>query len=152
MAFTLTSPAFVDGNAIPIQFTCDGNDAPPPLLVSDPPEGTKSYAVIMDDPDAPNGLFTHWMAYDVPANATELKTTAGKTLRNGFGREGYGGPCPPHGHGMHRYYITVFALDVASLELPGHTRDDLDAAIKGHTLAKARMMGRYERAKVGATR
>ena len=66
MAFTLTSPAFVDGNTIPIQFTCDGNDAPPPLLVSDPPEGTKSYAVIMDDPDAPNGLFTHWMAYDVP--------------------------------------------------------------------------------------
>jgi Raf kinase inhibitor-like YbhB/YbcL family protein len=78
MAFTLTSPAFVDGNTIPVAFTCDGNDAPPPLLVSNPPEGTRSYAVIMDDPDAPNGLFTHWMAYDVPADATALKTTAGK--------------------------------------------------------------------------
>jgi Raf kinase inhibitor-like YbhB/YbcL family protein len=152
MVFTLTSPAFVDGNAIPVQFTCDGLDAPPPLLVSDPPEGTRSYAVLMDDPDAPNGLFTHWMAYDVPAVETELKATAGKTLLNSFGRKGYGGPCPPHGHGSHRYYITVFALDVESLELPGNSRDDFHAAIKGHTLAKARMMGRYERAKTGETR
>src|SRR5947208_15964151 len=110
MAFTVTSPAFVDGNAIPMQFTCDGNDAPPQLLVSDPPEGTKSDAVIMDDPDAPNGLFTHWMAYDVPANATELKTTAGKTLRNGFGREAYGGPHHPHSHGARGHYVTGYAL------------------------------------------
>jgi Raf kinase inhibitor-like YbhB/YbcL family protein len=106
----------------------------------------------MDDPDAPNGLFTHWLAYDVPVDGTELKATAGKTLRNGFGREGYGGPCPPHGDGEHRYHVTVFALDVQSLELAGGTRDDLEAAIQGHTLAKARMMGRYERAKVRATR
>jgi Raf kinase inhibitor-like YbhB/YbcL family protein len=152
MAFTLTSPAFVDGNAIPVQFTCDGNESPLPLLVSGSPVETKSYAVIMDDPDAPGGLFTHWMAYDVPADGTELKTTAGKTLLNGFGREGYGGPCPPQSKGAHRYYITVFALDIASLELSGATRDDLDAAIKGHTLAKARMMGRYERATADATR
>jgi Raf kinase inhibitor-like YbhB/YbcL family protein len=152
MAFTLTSPAFVDGNAIPIEFTCDGNDAPPPLRVSDPPAGTKSFAVIMDDPDAPNGLFTHWMAYDVPADGTQLQPTAGKMLPNGFGRPGYGGPCPPHGHGPHRYHITVYALDVAALDVPGNTRDDLDAAIKGHTLGKARMMGRYERAKVRTTR
>jgi Raf kinase inhibitor-like YbhB/YbcL family protein len=152
MAFTLTSSAFVDGNAIPVQFTCDGNDAPPSLLISGVPDGTKSFAVIMDDPDAPNGLFTHWLAYDVPSHGNELRPTAGKTLTNDFGRSGYGGPCPPHGHGEHRYYITVFALDVPSLDLPGNTRADLEAAIAGHTLAKARMMGRYERAKVGATR
>jgi Raf kinase inhibitor-like YbhB/YbcL family protein len=152
MAFTLTSSAFVDGNAVPIQFTCDGNDAPPSLLISGVPDGTKSFAVIMDDPDAPNGLFTHWLAYDVPSHGNELRPTAGKTLVNDFGRSGYGGPCPPHGHGEHRYYITVFALDVPSLELSGNTRADLEAAVSGHTLAKARMMGRYERAKVGAAR
>jgi Raf kinase inhibitor-like YbhB/YbcL family protein len=146
MAFTLTSPAFADGTTIPSQFTCDGNDAPPPLLVANAPAGTKSFAVVMDDPDAPRGTFTHWLAYDVPAEQNELKTTAGTTLRNDFGRPGYGGPCPPPGHGSHRYYFTVYALDVASLDLPGDTRDDLEAAIKGHTLGKARMMGRYERA------
>jgi phosphatidylethanolamine-binding protein (PEBP) family uncharacterized protein len=72
MAFTLTSPAFVDGNTIPVEFTCDGNDAPLPLMISDPPEGTKSFAVIVDDPDAPNGLFTHWLAYDMAAEAAML--------------------------------------------------------------------------------
>jgi Raf kinase inhibitor-like YbhB/YbcL family protein len=149
MPFALTSPAFVDGNAIPMAYTCDGNDTPPPLLIRDPPAGAKSFAVIMDDPDAPGGLFTHWMAYDFPADdGNELKTTAGKTLRNDFGRPGYGGPCPPHGHGAHRYHITVFALDVPSLELSRDTRDDLEAAIKGHTLGMVRMMGRYERSKV----
>lgn len=146
MAFTLTSPAFADGTAIPRQFTCDGNDAPPPLLITDPPEGTRSFAVIMDDPDAPNGTFTHWLAYDIPADGNELKTTAGKTLANDFGRKSYGGPCPPAGHGSHRYYITVYALDVPSLDLPGETRDDLETAVKGHALGKVRMMGRYERA------
>lgn len=151
MAFTLTSPAFVDGNAVPTRFTCDGNDAPPPLLVSDPPAGTRSFALIMDDPDAPKGTFTHWLAYDIPLAGNELKATAGKSLENSFGREGYGGPCPPHGHGSHRYYFTAYALDVPSLDVPGDTREDLEAAIAGHTLAKARMMGRYERAKARAT-
>jgi Raf kinase inhibitor-like YbhB/YbcL family protein len=152
MAFTLTSPEFVDGNPIPSKFTCDGNDAPPPLLVSDPPEGTQSFAVIMDDPDAPNGTFTHWLAYDIPVEGNELKTTAGKTLPNDFGRDGYGGPCPPHGHGAHRYHITVYAVDVPALNVPGTTRDDLEAALAAHALSKARMMGRYERVKVETTR
>lgn len=145
MPFTIRSHAFVDGEPIPAQFTCDGSDTPPPLLVSDPPEGVQSYAVIADDPDAPSGLFTHWLAYDIPARQGDLQVVGGKTLRNSFGREGYGGPCPPHGHGAHRYYFTVYALDVPALELPGTTRDDLEAALEGHTLAKARMMGRYER-------
>lgn len=150
MAFTLTSPAFADGNAVPTQFTCDGNDAPPPLLVSDPPEGTRSFALIMEDPDAPKGTFTHWLAFDIPASKSELKATAGKTLRNDFGRQGYGGPCPPPGHGSHRYYFAVYALDVPSLELSGDSREDLEAAVKGHTLGKVRLMGRYQRAKVTA--
>jgi Raf kinase inhibitor-like YbhB/YbcL family protein len=151
MAFALISPAFVDGNAIPREFTCDGNDAPPPLLIRDPPAGAASFAVIMDDPDAPGGLFTHWIAYDIPVHGDELETTAGKTLRNDFGRQEYGGPCPPHRDGAHRYHVTVYALDVPSLDLPGDTRDGLQAAIKGHTLGMARMMGRYERSTVGAT-
>lgn len=150
MAFTLTSPAFADGQPIPRPFTCDGNDAPPPLHIGDPPQGTRSFALIMDDPDAPRGTFTHWLAYDIPADGPELRADAARTLANDFGRSGYGGPCPPRGHGPHRYYFTVYALDVPSLELPGSTRDDLEAAIKGHTLGKARMMGRYERA--GAAR
>jgi Raf kinase inhibitor-like YbhB/YbcL family protein len=150
MAFTLTSPAFADGNAIPTQFTCDGNDAPPPLQAENPPEGTRSFAIIVDDPDAPGGTFTHCLAYDIPAQPNDLKITAGKTLRNGFGRLGYGGPCPPHGDRAHRYHFTVYALDVPSLDVPGDTREDFEAALKGHTLGKARMMGRYERAKAHA--
>jgi len=145
MAFTLTSPGFADGQPIPRQFTCDGTDSPPPLHVGDPPAGTRSFALIMDDPDAPRGTFTHWLAYDMPADRTELKTTAGKMLPNDFGRAGYGGPCPPRGHGSHRYYFTVYALDVPLPDLPGETRADLEAAIKRHTLATARLMGRYER-------
>jgi len=150
MAFALTSPEFADGQPIPRQFTCDGAGGPPPLHVRDTPPDARSFAIIMDDPDAPRGTFTHWLAYDIPADGPELKATAGKTLANDFGRNGYGAPCPPAGHGAHRYYFTVYALDVPSLDVPGATRDDLQAAIDRHTLAKARLMGRYERA--GAAR
>jgi Raf kinase inhibitor-like YbhB/YbcL family protein len=145
MAFTATSPAFADGQPVPTEFTCDGNDAPPAIRVADPPQGTRSFAVIMDDPDAPKGTFTHWLAYDLPADGSALRATAGKTLENDFGRKGYGGPCPPPGHGSHRYYFTVFAVDVPALDVPGRSRDDLEAALKGHTLGQARFMGRYER-------
>ena len=145
MPFTATSPAFADGQPVPTQFTCDGNDAPPPITITNPPQGTKSFAIIMDDPDAPRGTFTHWLAYDIPTGDDALRATAGKTLKNGFGRTGYGGPCPPPGHGSHRYNFTIYAVDVASLNIGGTARDDLEAALKGHTLAKARFMGRYER-------
>ncbi len=145
MAFTVTSPAFADGQPVPKEFTCDGNDAPPAMTVSDPPQGTKSFAVIMDDPDAPKGPFTHWLAYDVSADGNALRATSGKMLENDFGRKGYGGPCPPPGHGPHRYYFTVYAVDVPALDVSGGSRDDLEAALEGHTLAKARFMGRYER-------
>jgi len=146
MAFTLTSPAFADGQPVPRQFTCDGNDAPPAMTVSEPPQGTKSFAILMDDPDAPKGTFTHWLAYDIPGGGNTLHATAGKTLENDFGRTGYGGPCPPPGHGPHRYYFTVYAVDVPSLDVRGRSRSDLEAALDGHTLGKARLMGRYERA------
>jgi len=148
MAFTVTSPAFRNGEAVPKQFTCDGTDAPPPLKLSDPPDGTQSFAVIMDDPDAPNGTFTHWLAYDIPAaGATEPSVGEGKPLRNGFGRQGYGGPCPPPGHGPHRYSFTVYAVDVPSLSLRGDDRNDLENALRTHTLGTAHLMGRYERSR-----
>jgi Raf kinase inhibitor-like YbhB/YbcL family protein len=145
MAFTVTSPAFIDGQPVPKQFTCDGNDSPPPLTISEPPERARSFAVIMDDPDAPKGTFTHWLAYDIPANKGALQVDAGKTLRNSFGREGYGGPCPPRGHGVHRYFFKIYALDVPALASAVSTRQDLEKALEMHTLGRAELMGRYER-------
>jgi Raf kinase inhibitor-like YbhB/YbcL family protein len=145
MAFTVTSPAFADGQPVPKEFTCDGNDTPPAMTVSDPPQGTKSFAVIMDDPDAPKGTFTHWLAYDMLADGSALRATSGKTLENDFGRKGYGGPCPPPGHGPHRYNFTIYAIDVPALDVSGGSRNDLKAALKDHTLAKTRFMGQYER-------
>ena len=147
MAFAIKSPAFGDGATVPTQFTCDGNDVPPPLEVSDPPDGTRSFAVIMEDPDAPKGTFTHWLAYDIPANKTNLPVDTAKTLRNSFGRKGYGGPCPPPGHGRHRYFFRVYAVDEPSLALAGETRQDLEKALKTHALAIAELMGQYERAR-----
>jgi Raf kinase inhibitor-like YbhB/YbcL family protein len=145
MPFAITTDAFKDGETIPKQFTCDGADAAPRLMVSDPPEGTRSFALIVDDPDAPRGTFTHWLAYDIPPGLDDLPVTHGKTMRNSFGRSGYGGPCPPPGHGPHRYFFTLYAVDVPSLGPHGDTRKDLEAALHDHTLATARLMGRYER-------
>jgi Raf kinase inhibitor-like YbhB/YbcL family protein len=145
MAFGISSPAFQEGATVPKQFTCDGNDTPPPITLSDPPEGARSFAVIVDDPDTPKGVFTHWLAFDVPAKNSQLQVDAGKTLRNSFGREGYGGPCPPPGHGPHRYFFKVYALGVPSLTLAGDTRQDLEKALESHTLGSAQLMGRYER-------
>jgi Raf kinase inhibitor-like YbhB/YbcL family protein len=145
MTFTVTSPAFADGERVPTELTCDGQDIAPTLTISGLPEGTRSLALIMDDPDAPGGLFTHWLAYDIPVDGNALRATAGKTLRNSFGRSGYGGPCPPRGHGPHRYYFTVYAVDVPALEMRGESRGDLEAALTAHTLGKAQLMGRFER-------
>jgi Raf kinase inhibitor-like YbhB/YbcL family protein len=147
MGFAIESPAFAEGATVPKQFTCDGDDAPPAIKISHAPQGTRSFAVVMDDPDAPKGTFTHWMAYDIPAGNTELDASAGKSLRNSFGRDGYGGPCPPPGHGPHRYFFKVYALDVPSLASTVQTRQDLEKALEMHTLASAQLMGRYERAR-----
>ena len=147
MSFSITTPAFQNGEVIPRQFTCDGADAAPQFRIADPPDGTRSFALVMDDPDAPSGTFTHWLAYDIPAGSSDLLVTHGKTLRNSFGRSGYGGPCPPRRHGPHRYFFTLYAVDVPTLGLKGDSRDDLEGALQDHTLGTARLMGRYERGK-----
>jgi Raf kinase inhibitor-like YbhB/YbcL family protein len=149
MAFTLTSSAFQDGGTIPRQFTCDGDDVAPPLAWSDAPEGTRSFALVMEDPDAPQGTFTHWLLYGIPATTTELREQVGTALRNSFGRAAYGGPCPPPGHGPHRYVFTLYALDVPTLALHSGTRASLDTALRAHTLATTRLTGRYERKRKG---
>ena len=145
---TLTSAAFLDGDLIPRQFTCDGDNVPPPLTWSRGPEGTRSFALVVDDPDARDGTFTHWLLYDIPAQITQWPNEAsGKTLRNSFGRSGYGGPCPPPGDKPHRYVFTIHALDVRHLELTRERPEDLRTALGAHTLATGRLVGRYERAK-----
>ncbi|MGE0448799.1 MAG: YbhB/YbcL family Raf kinase inhibitor-like protein [Vicinamibacterales bacterium] len=145
MALHVTSPAFAGGDRIPRAFTCDGRDEAVPLTVTGVPLGTESFAVIMDDPDAPGGPFTHWLAYDLPNEGHVLRPEAGKTLANDFGRVGYGGPCPPRSHGAHRYEVTVFAVDIACLNVRGASRRDLEAALEGHTLARSTLVGRYQR-------
>lgn len=145
MPFSVSTPAFGDGATIPVQFTCDGADAAPDLFVAGVPDGTRSFTLIMDDPDAPNGTFTHWLVHDIPANGSDLAVSQGKPLRNSFGNPRYGGPCPPPGHGPHRYFFTVYAVDVPSLGVRGQSRQDVEEALKTHTLATARVMGRYER-------
>jgi Raf kinase inhibitor-like YbhB/YbcL family protein len=148
MTFTLSSPAFRHDSTVPVTFTCDGDDVPPPLSWSGTPNDTRSFALILDDPDAPGGTFTHWLLHDIPPHTTELPATpVGKTLRNSFGRSGYGGPCPPRGHGAHRYFFTLYALDVPTLSFRGKSREDMEKAMQGHVLATARLMGRYERAR-----
>jgi Raf kinase inhibitor-like YbhB/YbcL family protein len=150
MAFALTSSALREGQAIPARFTCDGTNASPPLAWSDPPQAARGFALIMDDPDAPNRTFTHWMLYDIPATATELTDQSlGKTLPNDFGRAGYGGPCPPVGAGPHRYFFTLYAVDVPSLNPKGRTRKALERVLQAHTVATARLMARYERTRKG---
>lgn len=147
MAFRISSPAFADGADIPLRHTCDGDNLSPRLTWTDVPEGTRSLALIVDDPDAPGGTFTHWVLYDIPADARELGQggAVGKSGRNGFGRTGYGGPCPPHGDPPHRYRFTLHALDVPSLAVRHGTREEVGAKMEGHVRATAQLVGRYQR-------
>lgn len=146
MAFTLTTTAFDDGGTIPRAWTCDGENLPPPLTWSGAPRGTAAYALIVDDPDAPGHTFTHCLLYDIPGTLTGLRHPLdGRTLPNDFGRPGYGGPCPPRGHGPHRYVFTLYAVDVPELALRGTSRKALDQALARHTLGHATLTGVYER-------
>jgi len=116
--FALTSEAFTNGQAIPSQFTCDGAGQPPPLAWGDPPDGTRSFALVADDPDAPSGLFRHWGAYNIPASARSVPGSAAQAV-NDFGKPGYGGPCPPKGHGPHHYHFSCSRLmSINSTYLP----------------------------------
>jgi Raf kinase inhibitor-like YbhB/YbcL family protein len=147
MAFRLTSPAFADGGDIPVRHTCDGSNVAPPLTWTDVPDGTRSLALIADDPDAPRGVFTHWVIYDLSPDLRELGEGAAPATqgRNSFGRTGYGGPCPPPADEPHRYRFTLYALDVPKVALALGTREELDGAMEGHVVAMARLVGRYRR-------
>ena len=144
----ITSSAFQEGGNIPSKFSCDGGNTSPPLQISNVPPEAKSLVLIVDDPDAPSGLFTHWAVWNIsPQTSTvaEGRTPKGVQGTNDFGRSGYGGPCPPSG--MHRYYFKIFALD-RELDLPfGAKRSQLEAALKGHAIAQGELMGRYSRKK-----
>ena len=151
MSFKLIVSAFPEQGLIPKLYTCEGADVSPSLEWSGEPRDTQSFAIIVDDPDAPGGVWTHWLLYDLPANLHELAQgykpgRLGKSGANDFGKPGYGGPCPPRGHGPHRYYFRVYSLGVPSLGLrDGAKRAEVDHALKGHVLATAEYMGRYER-------
>ena len=146
-AFRISSPAFDNDQSIPPRFTADGVDLSPELRIDGVPEGTKSLALIMDDPDAPMGTWVHWVLWNIPPDAAliaegaEPEGSAGG--RNGWGRTGYGGPAPPSG--THRYFFKLYALD-AVLDLPP-TADKaaLERAMEGHLLGTAQLMGTYAR-------
>ncbi|MEM3736837.1 MAG: YbhB/YbcL family Raf kinase inhibitor-like protein [Candidatus Bathyarchaeia archaeon] len=152
MTMVITSRAFKNNESIPSQYTCDGKDVSPPLCWSGAPQGTKTYALIVDDPDAPGGTFTHWVIFNIPSSESGLQENVPKTgkLPNGaiqgkndFGRNGYGGPCPPSG--THRYQFHLYALDTQLNLPPGATKQDLQRAMRGHILAKAELIGLYSR-------
>jgi len=151
MPFQLFSSAFPDGGSIPDLHTCRGADVSPPLEWSGEPAGTRSFALVVDDPDAPVGTWTHWLLFDIPPGVHTLPQghkpgSLGLDGTNDFGKRGYGGPCPPKGHGPHRYFFKLHALDVDALGLPpGVKAAPLARALKGRALAEARYMGRFER-------
>jgi Raf kinase inhibitor-like YbhB/YbcL family protein len=162
MPLALRSPAFGHGTAIPRRHTCDDEDISPALEWSGAPAGTASFALIVDDPDAPDPAkprmtYVHWVLYDIPPSVTGLGegvrsrdlpkgTREGK---NDWKRTGYGGPCPPIGR--HRYFFKLHALDTVLGDLRTPTKADLETAMKGHVLEKVELMGTYERSK-GARR
>lgn len=149
----ITSTAFAMGARIPPTYTCEGTDRSPPLAWDGAPEGTRSFALIVDDPDAPAGTWVHWLAWDMAADATELREDVKPTDSpptqglNSFGKPGYGGPCPPVGHGAHRYFFRLYALDKQVGLPPTATRAEVEAAMDGHVLARAELMGKYRREK-----
>jgi Raf kinase inhibitor-like YbhB/YbcL family protein len=148
----ITSGAFEEDGIIPDVYSCDGQGKSPELNWMGVPEGTQSLALILDDPDAPGGTFTHWVIFNIPADATGLEENVPKTStlasgaaqgRNDFGQTGYSGPCPPTGQ-SHRYFITLYALDT-TLDLAGGTsKAQVLAAMEGHILAEAEIMGNFQ--------
>ncbi len=152
MVITVTSDAFKEGGMILAKHTCDGQNISPPLNWQQIPQGTKSFALISDDPDAPVGVWVHWVMWNIPAESNGLPQNIPPTSQlpdgskqgvTSAGRHGYHGPCPPSG--THRYYFKIYALDVM-LDLPGDsTKQNLLDAMKGHILAEGALMGKYKR-------
>jgi len=158
MAFTLGSPGFADGAEIPARFTCEGDDVSPALAWSGVPEGTKSLALVVDDPDAPDPMapkmtWVHWVLYDIPPTASGLPEAVTRAALpagtregvNDWKRTGYGGPCPPIGR--HRYFHKLYALDTVLRDLQRPTKADLERAMAGHVLAEAHLIGTYQKKK-----
>ena len=145
MLMKLTSPAFQHNQAIPPKYTCDGEDVSPQLIISEVPGNAKSLALVCDDPDAPVGIFVHWVVWNILPSVSQIPENH-KFQNEGitdFGRKGWGGPCPPSG--THRYFFKLYALD-ALLNLPPTAgKKDLENAMKGHVLAEAQLMGNYNR-------
>lgn len=158
MPFTFSSPAFAPNDPIPPKYTCEGADISPPLQWSGAPDGTRSFALIVDDPDAPDPakpqrVYVHWVVYDIPASTTKLPENAAKkglpagTTQgtNDFGKQTYGGPCPPIGR--HHYHFKLYALDTQLKALKNATKAQLEKAMQGHTLDNTQVIGTYEKQK-----
>jgi Raf kinase inhibitor-like YbhB/YbcL family protein len=156
MALFLESSVFKHGSAIPRRYTCDAEDVSPPLTWSGAPEKTRSFALIVDDPDAPDPaapkrVYVHWVLHDLPASVTSIEQDGeGRAVqagarqgKNDWSRTGYGGPCPPIGR--HRYFFKLYALDAMLGDLGTATKKDLEKAMQGHILATAELMGTYQR-------
>jgi Raf kinase inhibitor-like YbhB/YbcL family protein len=153
MGFNLTTPAFQPNQPIPRKYTCDGGDCSLPLSWSDPPAGTKSFALIVDDPDAPAGTWVHWVLYEIPPNTKDLPEGLPGTERvangavqgkNDFGKLGYGGPCPPRGP-THHYHFKLYALADQIRLKPRATKAQLLEAMRGHILGQVELVGTYKR-------
>ena len=155
MALKITSPAFADGAAIPRKYTCQGEDLSPPLNFSGVPQGARSLVLIVDDPDAPDPkapkmTYVHWVLFDLPPDTTEIVEgmvalpPGTKSGLNDWKRTGYGGPCPPIGR--HRYFFKLYALDARLEGLSAATKADVVAAMQGHVLAEAQLVGTYQKA------
>lgn len=150
VGMTVTTPGWFAGASIPALFTCDGGDKNPQVSWANAPRETKSFLLIADDSDAPNGTFTHWILFDMPVPMNSIPEAEAKGIgtvgKNDFGKTSWSGPCPPAGKGEHRYFFRLYALDIATLGLEdGCSRSDVEKKIDGHVLAKAETMGRYGR-------
>lgn len=146
---------FHDGEFIPREYTCEGDDINPPIYIGKIPPEAKSLVIIVDDPDAPRGTFTHWIAWNIPPRGEIPRGVPPKEVVesplhivqgiNDFGRIGYGGPCPPPGHGVHHYHFKVYALDTELNLRPGSSRKELEKAMEDHVIAWGELVGLYER-------
>lgn len=151
----LSSSAFEHNHKMPFKYTCDGMDISPPLAWGGVPEGSKSLALICDDPDAPGRTWVHWVVYNIPAQTSQLPeavptvaemTNGARQGKNDFGRIGYGGACPPQGHGVHRYFFKLYALDtMLVLKETAVDKNSLVKAMQGHVLAETQLIARYKR-------
>lgn len=152
MPFKVISDAFTQGEPIPQKYSCDGQDVSPPLQWDDVPQDTQSLALIADDPDAPVGIWVHWVLYNLPAGTRTLSEAIPPDIslpdgsrhgKNSWGRFGYGGPCPPRG--SHRYFFKLYALDIRLDLFAGASKEELLEAMEGHILSQSELMGTYSR-------